>query len=245
MGLLLASASCARTVTALPAAGVKLFGVTMYLFAAPAVKATRPLLVMALPLAVPVMDAEPLTVPVVSVVVYRPFPLSTGGRGASVPSDVDRTIDEPPNAMLLSFASLSWTVMDVELVPSATSEAAPGVIVDRVPAIACATVTGTSAMMPLEVARTVAAPFDSAVATPVIESMDTNALPTGTDHLTFAVGIGSPFALSTVAAKLIVEPNAVRVGAGLGAATIDVGAFVTVTNTESRTSGSTGLTART
>ena len=69
IGLLFASASCARTVTAPPAGGVKLFGVTMYLLAGPAVKATMPLFVMALPLAVPVMEAEPDVTPVVNVVV--------------------------------------------------------------------------------------------------------------------------------------------------------------------------------
>ena len=45
---------------------------------------------------------------------------------------VESTTVEPVNAMLLSFASLSWTVIVVLLVPLATIVAEAGTMVERV-----------------------------------------------------------------------------------------------------------------
>src|SRR5204862_3493809 len=101
--LLLASASWARIVTELPAIGVELFDVTMYLVAAPAVNVTIALFVIAEPPTVPVIVAAPLWVPAVSVARYWPGPVEL--TAPRLPNDVASTIVEPPTAaILLSFA---------------------------------------------------------------------------------------------------------------------------------------------
>src|SRR5437762_539572 len=114
-------------------------------------------------------------------------------------------------------------------------------------ATVCATASEMSCVMSPDacgyVARTVAVPFATAVATPVMGSIVTNAPPANTDQRSAPFGIGLPAAFLTVALKVIVWPNAVSVGAGDGVATIDVAAFVTVMKIESRLSGSPGLTA--
>ena len=101
----------------------------------------------------------------------------------------------PPAVMLLSFASRNCTVTVVVLMPFATMLGFAAVIVERVPAIACTTLIGTFVEIPLDVARIVADPFASAVATPVTESIVTNVPPVGTDQRTCALGMGLPEAL--------------------------------------------------
>src|SRR5687768_4160415 len=96
--------------------------------------------------------------------------------------DTEGTTAAPPNVRLLSFASLSCTVIVVVLVPFATMLAAVGVMVERAGENDCATVTLTSLVTPPDVARTVAGPFATAVATPVTGSMERKAAPTGTDQ---------------------------------------------------------------
>src|SRR5688500_17548581 len=68
-GLLLTSASCARTVTYVPATGVELFAVTRYFAAAPAVNETIPVVLTATALTVAVTVAVPAVGDDVSVAV--------------------------------------------------------------------------------------------------------------------------------------------------------------------------------
>src|SRR5688500_5374259 len=68
-GLLLTSASCARTVTDVPATGVELFAVTRYFAAAPAVNETIPVVLTATALTVAVTVAVPAVGDDVSVAV--------------------------------------------------------------------------------------------------------------------------------------------------------------------------------
>ena len=84
------------------------------------------------------------------------------------------------------------------------------------------------------VARMVEVPFATAVATPVIESMLTNAAPVGTDQRTGAAVIGAPAPLNTVALNVTCCPKEVRVDGAAGATVTAVAAFDTLTWSSAR-----------
>ena len=103
--LLLPSASCALMVTDAPAIGDVLVDVTMYFVAAAAAKVTSALFAIAREFTVPVTVEVAALVPLVSTATYRPALESP--TALRVPAVRDSATVDPPNAMLLPFASLS------------------------------------------------------------------------------------------------------------------------------------------
>src|SRR3954470_2458436 len=147
-----------------------------------------------------------------------------------------RRTAEPPNAMLLAFASLSWTVIVTLLAPSATMLPADDVIVDCDGVITCPTVMLIVFAIELapDRASIVAVPFATAVTNPLKVPIVTKALPAVTDHRTSAsdAASGTPLVFSTVALSVVVAPNAVSVVVGAVIETL-FAALVTVTTSSS------------
>lgn len=100
-----ASASCALIVTFVPTVGFVLVVVTRYCVAGAAVNVTSALFAIASELTVPATVAVADVVPEVKTATYRP--LVESPTELSEPAVVESATVEPPNAMLLLFASLS------------------------------------------------------------------------------------------------------------------------------------------